>query len=149
MSKKRAAAHYFDSSVILRYAVGHPQAMQRLDRYAQNAFTSVLARVECLRVLDRWRITREIEDERLVRVRSACLKILDGLRLIEIDAGVIEIASQTFPIALKSLDALHLATAIRLKHQDSTEVIMLTHDQKLALAALAAGLSVLGADISS
>lgn len=144
MSRRPGAIHYFDSSVLLRYSIGHVEALRDLSRYASNAYSSVISRVECLRVIDRWRLTREVSDERLVEVRSACLKLLGGLRLVDIDAGIIEIASQTFPIALKSLDAVHLATVMRLKLQMTADVVVLTHDQKLALAATALGLDVVG-----
>jgi predicted nucleic acid-binding protein len=131
---------YFDSSIILRYAVNHERALKNLSRYATNAATSALTTVECLRVLDRWRITNEIDDKKLASSRSLCLSILSGLRMIAIDQDTIELASQSFPIAIKSLDAIHLATAIQLKRIHGLNTVMLTHDQKLMMAAISINL---------
>jgi uncharacterized protein len=145
MSKKAASIYYFDSSVLLRYSIRQVHAITNIEKYANGASSSVISKVECMRVLDRWRITREISDAKLSEARSRCLKLLGGLRLVELDAATLDLASQTFPIALKTLDALHLATALRLKQQLRTEISILTHDQKLALASEALGLQVVGA----
>lgn len=145
MSNKAAFICYFDSSVLLRYSIRQVHAITNIEKYANGASSSVIARVECMRVLDRWRLTREISDAKLSEARSRCLKLLGSLRLVELDAATLELASQTFPIALKTLDALHLATALRLKQQLRTEISMITHDQKLALASEALGIPVVGA----
>ena len=71
--------YYFDSSVILRHAINHESALPNLSLYSKRPFTSALTHVECLRVLDSWRLTKEIADEKLIATRSICLKMLDGL----------------------------------------------------------------------
>ena len=146
MSKKSPPIYYFDSSVLLRYAIRHVHAMFDIGNYGQGASSSVITRVECMRVLDRWRLTREINDGKLAEARSRCLTLLDSLRLVELDAAILELASQTFPIALKTLDALHLATGLRMRHQMGTEIVIITHDQKLAWASAALGLKVIGVE---
>jgi predicted nucleic acid-binding protein len=128
---------YFDSSVILRYAVGHERAIKDLSTYASKAMTSAITVVECLRVLDRWRITTEISDQKLVAARSLCLQILSGLRVIALDDQVIALASQTFPIAVKSLDAIHLASVIHFRNQCGAGPVLLTHDERLQMTARA------------
>jgi predicted nucleic acid-binding protein len=133
---------YFDSSVILRYAINHKSALRNLAQFANGATTSVLTMIECMRVLDRWRITREVSEIELVEARALCLKMLSGLRSVAIDDNVVQLAAQSFPIAVKSLDAIHLATALLLKKQLKKEVRVLTHDAKLALAVRAMDLSV-------
>lgn len=127
--------HYIDSSVILRYAINHPDAIRDLSRYADGATTSVITAIECLRVLDRWRLTREVSETQLVDARLLCRQILSGLRVVMMDEHVAQLAAQSFPIAIKSLDAIHLATALMLNQQGSKRVKIITHDAKLALAA--------------
>lgn len=133
---------YFDSSVILRYAIGHEMAVKSLAGFSKMAVTSSITVVECLRVLDRWRITKEISDDKLVAARSLCLKIFSGLRLIPVDETIISSASQTFPIALKSLDAIHLASAIQVRNQSNQDITILTHDAKLAMASISMNMTV-------
>ncbi len=140
MKKKAAQIFYLDSSILLRYAIRHVNAIQNLEEYSDGAVTSVIAKVECMRVLDRWRLTREVSDRELSEARSRTFKLFEGVSLAEISESVIETASLTFPIAIKSLDAIHLATAIKLQQQFSLPVTMVTHDQKLALAAQALGM---------
>lgn len=141
---RKAADHYFDSSVLLRYAIRHTGAISDLGPFLHGSSSSVLTKVECMRVLDRWRLTREVSDALLAEARSRCLKLLSGLRLIELDGAIVELASQTFPLALKSLDALHLATALRMQQALGREVAILTHDQRLSLAAQSLGMAVVG-----
>lgn len=134
--------YYFDSSVLLRYAINHTAAIRDLARFSKGATSSVVTTIECLRVLDRWRITKEISDDKLVAARSLCLKLLSGLRMMALDDNVVQLASQSFPIALKSLDAIHLASALLLQKQLDKTVCILTHDAKLSLAAEAMNLGV-------
>jgi predicted nucleic acid-binding protein len=133
---------YFDSSVLLRYVIGHEHSMQNLAPYSKGAVTSAITAIECLRVLDRWRITKEINDERLIFARSLCLQILSGLRIIAVDDHIVFLASQTFPIAMKSLDAIHLASALHFQSQSGGRVLLLTHEFKLQMAATAFDLDV-------
>lgn len=142
MSRAEARIYYFDSSVILRYVANDSGAIKNLAKYGKGALTSAISYIECLRVLDRWRVTREVPDERLAPARSLCLKILDRLRIIAIDDGVVSLASQSFPIALKSLDAVHLASALQMRDQQNSRVAILTHDVKLRMAAVAVDLDV-------
>ncbi len=143
MTKDPKTVAYLDSSVVLRYAINHQSAFRGLAQYCKGAATSIITQIECLRVLDRWRITKEIDDARLVAGRSLCLKLLDGLRIMSIDDRIVALASQSFPIAIKSLDALHLAAAIQLQVQGAAKVAFLTHDKKLAMAACAVNLEVI------
>ena len=46
--------------------------------------------------------------------------------------------------ALKTLDAIHLASAILWQQQEEVDILFLTHDEQLAKGALAMGFKVLG-----
>ncbi len=62
--------------------------------------------------------------------------VLDKVYSLRLRPEVISLASEVEPVALRSLDALHLASALR------THCDMLTYDQRLIQAAKAAGLTV-------
>lgn len=64
--------------------------------------------------------------------------LLDGVALAALDRAVFRNAGFLPMEMLRTLDALHLEAAIRLDAD-----AMLTHDQRLALAAEAAGLTVI------
>lgn len=64
---------------------------------------------------------------------------MEGLALLPIDDEVLDIASELEPAGLRSLDALHLATAISLGDEIGA---FFTYDGRLGRAAEENGLSV-------
>jgi uncharacterized protein len=64
---------------------------------------------------------------------------LRGVRLIDIDDRVLELAAKIEPTLLRSLDAIHLATAQALGPDLG---VIVTYDQRLAAGARALGLPV-------
>jgi predicted nucleic acid-binding protein len=99
--------------------------------------------VECLRTLDRARLRLGLDDEEVSRRRSAVLEQLDALDLVPLQPAVLARAADPFPTSLRTLDALHLASAdlVRSRYADLT---FATHDRELAMAARSLGFSVLG-----
>ena len=133
---------YIDTSVVLRIALGEPQPLRQW-RSIELASTSELTRVEALRSLDRARIALQLSDEEIAERREAVLVILSGFHIARLDARLLERAADPFPTQLRTLDALHLATAllVRVEHED---LVFATHDRQLATAARAVGFEVIG-----
>jgi hypothetical protein len=67
--------------------------------------------------------------------------LLDLIVRIEIDSGIRILAQTVTPPTVRSLDAIHLATGLRLHDQDKLTSFV-TYDKRLAEAASAAGLDV-------
>lgn len=67
--------------------------------------------------------------------------LLDLVVRIEIDSGIRILAQTVSPPTVRSLDAIHLATGLRLRDQGQLTSFV-THDKRLADAASAAGLTV-------
>jgi predicted nucleic acid-binding protein len=134
---------YIDTSVVLRIALGEPQPLRQW-RSIELASSSEFTRVEALRSLDRARVALHLADEEIAARREAVLVILGGFHLARVDARVLERAADPFPTQLRTLDALHLATAllVRFEHDD---LVFATHDRQLATAARAVGFEVIGA----
>jgi len=100
-----------------------------LDERAETGWvSSVLAEVESCRALARH------APESVTRLPL----VLDLIELIELDAGVRILAQTVRPAAVRSLDAIHLATALRVPQLSA----FVTYDKRLADAAQAAGLVV-------
>jgi predicted nucleic acid-binding protein len=91
--------------------------------------SSVLVEVETVRAL-----ARHAPD-----AISRLPPILDLMALVEISAEVRALAQTVTPPAVRTLDAIHLATALRMNDQLTSFV---TYDRRLADAAIAAGLTV-------
>jgi uncharacterized protein len=133
---------YIDTSVLLRVVLGEPGPLRQW-RSIELAISSELIRVETLRSIDRARMLAALEDADVAERRESALSLLDGFHLARIDRQVLARAADPFPTLVRTLDAIHLATAllVRAEHED---MVFATHDAKLGLAARALGFSVIG-----
>ena len=91
--------------------------------------SSVLAEVDSFRALARH------APEAITRLHP----VLDLIDLVDLDTSVRSLAQAITPASVRSLDAIHLATALRVR---SELVSFVTYDKRLADAAMAAGLTV-------
>ena len=135
---------YLDASVLLRVLLGQPD---RLAEWAEVelAVGSALVEVECLRALDRLRLRQHLTPEDLAVRRQAVYRLTAGMEVVEPTWPVLRRAGQPFPTPLGTLDAVHLATALLWRDTRGDDLALATHDQALALAARASGLTVIGA----
>lgn len=134
---------YVDSSVLLRLALGQPDALPEW-RQIDRGVSSALISTESLRTLDRLRMRAGLSDIEIAKRRATILDLLDSLELIEIDAVVLDRAAQPMPTELGTLDAIHLASALLWKDAVGVQPVMATHDGALGLAARAHGFPVIG-----
>jgi predicted nucleic acid-binding protein len=67
------------------------------------------------------------------------VELLARMALVDVDRAILRVAAALGPTSLRSLDAIHLATAMSLG-QDLAGII--TYDQRLGEAALSADLAV-------
>jgi uncharacterized protein len=134
---------YVDSSVLLRVALGQPNALPEW-RDIERGVSSALVTTESLRTLDRVRLRVNLSDIEVARRRATILSLIDSLELVEIDSVVLERAAQPMPTELGTLDAIHLASALLWQDTLGVDAVMATHDKALGLAAQAHGLQVLG-----
>ena len=73
------------------------------------------------------------------------LQLLTGVETIRINRAVLNRASEAFPTQIRTLDAVHLASALLMSGRVPA-LRFATHDDELATAATAVGLRVIGAD---
>lgn len=130
---------YLDSSIVLRACFGEPGAFANWAAL-EYGVTSRLTVVECLRVLDRRRVRAFLDDPALAGVRAAVLDLLSRLAVVPLSPAVVDAAAAPFPTTLGTLDALHLATALRWQAATGDALVFLTHDEELRVAATAFGL---------
>jgi uncharacterized protein len=122
---------YLDSSAIVKLVHAESESQALRDWLAERSdngwVSSVLAEVESFRALARH------APEAITRLHP----VLDLIDLVDLDAGIRGVARAITPVSVRSLDAIHLATALR-----SKPVSFVTYDNRLAGAARAAGLTV-------
>jgi uncharacterized protein len=124
---------YLDSSAIVKLVVPELETSALVDtlRRDPQIVSSVLARVEVIRAVQRARARRALVD----RAES----ILSRMALVRLEESVVATASMLRPLELRTLDAIHVATALSLAPALAG---LLTYDARLASAARAAGLTV-------
>ena len=124
---------YLDSAAIVKlvHAESESQALRDwLDERAEVGWiSSVLAEIESSRALARH------APAAVARLHL----VLDLVDLIDLDAGTRILAQTVRPPTVRSLDAIHLATALRVEPRLTSFV---TYDKRLADAARVAGLTV-------
>ncbi len=132
---------YVDSSVVLRIVLGEPDPLKEwtvIDR----PLASVLLQVEGLRAMDRLSTTRPHDQVR--RAFGALHEAIERVRLVKLSDDVITQAGQAFGPPLKTLDALHLSTAIVIRTALGVPIIFATHDRAQANAARSMEFEVIG-----
>ena len=134
---------YLDSSVVLRVVLGQRNRLKEWKRVREGVASAVVE-VECLRTLDRLRLRAEISDRALAVRREAVFRLLEEVSVVEPGRSILSRASQPFPVALGTLDAIHLATALAWRDLAGPGLVMATHDAALGTAAMAMGLEVVG-----
>jgi len=137
---------YVDSSVLLRVIFGEPGQIAQWRKLKQGV-VSDLARVECLRTVDRQRLRASLNDEEVARRHAAVHDTLARLHLVPVTAEILARAAQPFPTSLGTLDAIHLATALLWQESGRSAIEgLFTHDVELGRAAHAMGFVALGCD---
>jgi uncharacterized protein len=126
-------ALYIDASAALKLVVEEPESWALADALARDQLiSSEICRVELVRALLRLGLGQGAE--RLVR------GVVDRIQLLRLDDQILDRASDVGSRDLRTLDAIHLASALALGRELDAVV---TYDRRLAGAAEEAGLAVM------
>jgi predicted nucleic acid-binding protein len=123
---------YLDSSVVLARLLDESRSPP--DEFWSNAFVS--SRLTEYEVINRL-LSRS---EWSMRTKPARL-LLDAVEFLELTPDALARALQPFPLPVRTLDALHLATMEYLRSQGQ-DTELATYDRRLAAAAQALGFSL-------
>jgi predicted nucleic acid-binding protein len=106
---------------------------------------SALVEVEVPRAIGFLRASRLLGEASAAVAAADAREMLRLFDLIEIDAPVRLRAAGPLGAPLRSLDAIHLASALRWREEHPNELLTVaTHDERLARAAQAHGLTIVG-----
>jgi len=127
------ATLYLDSSAIVKLVSAEMESLALFEfiQSYEERISSILARVEVQRALRRARGT--------AAERRRADRVLERISLLRIDDPILALASRVSPPDLRSLDAIHLATALSVGDAIAGVV---TYDDRLARAAATARLQV-------
>jgi predicted nucleic acid-binding protein len=138
---------YIDSSVLLRIVLEQPGTLAEWHALTLGVASPLLA-VECHRTLDRfWRLD-QFDDDAFAAKQKEANTFLQRFETVALDEQVLRAAAGPFPSILRTLDAIHLATARAYRAAqppDERPVLFANHDSQLARAARAMNFEVIGA----
>jgi hypothetical protein len=122
---------YLDSSALAKLVIREPEshALRTFLKRAQLMATSAISETELRRAVAR--VAPGAHD--------AAPRVLSVVAQMEVSREVLAAASRVEPAQLRTLDAIHLATALEIASELDT---FITYDRKLSDAAVAAGLRV-------
>jgi len=130
---------YLDTSVVLAFYLEGNDALARVSSDA-TAGSSRLMWIEFARVLERAARSKQLSPEEAVGIRRAfdeTGKTLDRLRISE---AVLRRAEGSFPLLVRSLDALHLSSAeLWCGAAPASELEVWSLDRQMNLCAAAMG----------
>lgn len=126
-------AHYMDTSALAKLVVAEPETTELrawLAAASRQPVTSDLTRTELMRAV------RRAAPDRATLARQ----VLNSVTLLQLPSSLFDAAGRLEPADLRSLDALHLASALDLG--DDLHGLV-TYDTRLANAASRAGIAVI------
>ncbi len=134
---------YIDSSVFLRILLNQRGRLKEFDAVTKP-ISSLLMKTECLRTLDRLKLIGHLVEIDYITATEEFYRACASIEFIKISMSILNRAGSSFPVALGTLDAIHLSSAIAWAERTENPLVFMTHDKQLSHAAMASGFSVLG-----
>lgn len=132
---------YVDSSVILRVLLRQAPILPTWGRW-ELAFASEILGVETRRVLDRLRLGGTISDVGLGKLQEQLAAIEQSIGSVTLTRTILQRASLPLGTPVRTLDAIHLASALVLREHRAADLVFASHDAQQATAARALGFPV-------
>ncbi len=130
---------YLDASVLLRHILLGEEPIRHALEFPR-VVSSELLEIECRRVLHRCRLAGELTDEALTVARERLDEVLAGIDLLEMSRQIKQRAMGPFPVNVRTLDALHVATALMVG-EDAGGVALFSHDEGMNRCARSLGIN--------
>jgi len=134
---------YLDSSVVLRHILLGEITIEHAFAVGQ-VLASELLEIKCRRVLHRYRMNGDLDDDRLLQARERLDSVLAGVTLLKLTERVKTRAMDAVPVIVKTVEALHLTSALTYRESylddESGETLLLfSHDEAMNRCARALG----------
>jgi hypothetical protein len=134
---------YLDTSTVLRVLLRQPHSLGVWNTW-ERAYASELLGVEARRTIDRFRLEGIFDDAGVVTAQQALARVEGTLVRVRLTRTVLQRAGQPMGVVVKTLDAIHLASALLLRERHGIELLFATHDRQQAAAAQAIGFECIG-----
>jgi PIN domain len=134
---------YLDTSTVLRVLFQQGKRLAAWGRW-EEAYSSELLGVEGRRAIDRLRLESALDDEGVARAQEELVRIEQSIHLIALTRAVLRRAAQPMATVVRTLDAMHLASAAILREGVGSHLVFATHDARQRTAARAFGFECIG-----
>ena len=134
---------YLDTSVVLRMLVGQAAGLAGWGNWTE-AYSSELMGVEARRAIDRLRLGAALDDAGVADAHAELARIERSVGRIRLTRRVLDRAAHPMATAVRTLDAIHLASALLLRERQPGDLLFATHDRRQAIGARALGFTCVG-----
>lgn len=133
---------YLDSSLLLRHILLAEQAAILHAWQCDQVVTSELTVIECRRVIHRYRLSAELDDQGFLTATRRLDRALGGVLVLALSEEVKRRAMGSFPVVIKTLDALHISSAVAYAERYTTvpSMLLFSYDRGMNRAAAVLGL---------
>ncbi len=129
---------------MLRALLGQGTSLKEWGQW-QAAYSSELLGLEARRVIDHLRLELALDDRGVAQAQQTLLEIEKGIGTILLSRLLLDRASLPMPTVVKTLDAIHLNSALLFQERREEKLVFATHDTRQAIGAKALGFEVNGA----
>ncbi|HYD50909.1 MAG TPA: PIN domain-containing protein [Terriglobales bacterium] len=134
---------YLDTSAVLRVLLRQEKPLPEWGRW-QRAYASEMLFVEARRAFDRLRLAGALDDGGVIAAQRALQQVEAAVGRIRLGRMVLRRAAQPMGVAVRTLDAIHLASAVLFQERRGETIVFATHDVQQARGAQALGLDCIG-----
>jgi predicted nucleic acid-binding protein len=132
---------FVDTSVALRYVLEGDISLHQAFAATVTACSELLW-IESMRVVQRLRLDGALSDRTLAEAVARIVECYAGFRVYLLDDEIKRVAAGPFPTVIGTLDALHLACALRCAKRYPEEALLVySYDRQMNLCARALGFS--------
>ena len=129
---------YLDSTFVIRKLIGIGKQADFWGKW-DKAYASTLMRTECFRAANLLRLNGKLDDAGRARLGTWIEAVCSAVTQVPVTDSVMRRASDTFPVAIGTLQAIHLATMQELEAVHGTKCLIASDDDGLVQAAKALG----------
>ena len=131
---------YLDSTFVIRQLLGVGKPVDFWGKW-EKAYASTLMRTECFRAANLLRLEGKIDDAGRARIGSWIETVCSTIVQVPVTESIMHRAADAFPVAVGTLQAIHLATLEELEAAHGVKCELASADEGLVLAAKALGFS--------
>ena len=125
---------YLDSSFVIRQLLGVRPECPFWGKW-EKAYASTLMRAECFRAANLLRLNGKIDDAQRARLGAWIEKVVSTVTQVPVTDAILRRTAETFPVAVGTLQGVHLATLLELQAAHGVTCAVATDDATLLKAA--------------